>query len=101
MLVMSEERVADIVLNVKVPQKQSKKATKIELFLARQFEVNWSIDSRTKFSPDVPIRFSDRRSFWDSELYRVRVNGRWFMPQGKYCFFPLTRVVGLIEEATT
>lgn len=92
---MSEERVPEIVLTKKLPQKLGKKSLKIELFPARL----WS----DKFGPSSPMRkqcafYSKEMGYNEADLllrssdavkfYRIRIEGCWVMkPEYRYSFY--------------
>ena len=73
--------------NVSTPLIEGSKTIKIELFQIAQFKSAWSLDTRKNFLPCLPFRLTDRNLFWESEMYRVRVDGLWYMVGGQYVFF--------------
>lgn len=64
--------------NISTPLIEGIKKLKIELFQIDQFKCMWNMDTRHDFSPRLPFRHDDRIMFWDSDLYRIRLNGRWY-----------------------
>ena len=86
-------------LSVRVPRKQGKSNTKIDLFSVSDFEVNYTTQCRSDFYPKVPLGFEDNQLYWISAMYRLRINGRWFCPKARYSFFRLTKIAELVNEA--
>lgn len=94
---MSDERVADMVLRVRLPKKPGKKTVKIELFHAGQFRYSWSENLKRRFIPSVPLRYADRDTYWAQQIYRLRIDGRWHGP-ARYTFLSWRDIVALLED---
>ena len=91
---MSEIRLPDEVINHRLPTKQGKKSTKIELFSAKQFAHRWSPLKRGMFTPAPPLNTARRQGFWEV-MYRVRINGKWH-GGGSYTLFTREQVMEMI-----
>lgn len=94
---MSEVRVPDITLVIRLPRKHGKKSLKIRLYLAEQFRHSWTPDRADAFTPRVPLKSSDREEYWGKDIYRVMVEGQWMFP-GEYRFVELDTIVELIKK---
>ena len=94
---MSETRKPDIIWRMYLPQSSGKKLCKIcakfELYLARQFALNWRPGS-CLFSPYPPLNTDDRQQYWESR-YRVRINGQWYSDTAKYQLLTLSEIAVL------
>ena len=96
---MSEKRIADFSFIKRLPKKSGKKSTKIELLCASQFKDAWSVNIKNDFFPPLPYKYDDRLIYWDSCLFRVRVNGVWYRPKVNYTFLDWPEVMELLKEA--
>jgi len=88
---MSDPRIADRVVHVKMPRNKGKiehgfvPSKKYEMFGAYQFRIKHDRKNRN-FSPTVPIRREEKEE-WYLGMYRLKINGRWYKPDGlKYVF---------------
>ena len=94
---MSDDRIADFDFSRKIARRNGKilhgtnKPTRFEAFGAYQFRKKFKTQGRN-FSPRLPNRLADRKKY-ALELYRLRINGTWYMPGGKnYVFLTLEEI---------
>lgn len=98
---MSEQRVPDYSILVRLPKKPGNKTCKIELFRIAQFRTSWSHAKRKKFYPPVPLKFNYANEYWSKELYRVRIDGKWITAlifEKKYTFFDWSEIMYLVRN---
>ena len=100
---MSEHRIPDQTIIVKLPRKNGKilhgtlPKKKYELFGAYQFSAEFNRAERN-FSPSPPVRNIERTE-WYGEMFRLRIDGKWHCPGGaKYEFFTGDQVAKLLLE---
>lgn len=96
---MSDEREPDYIILVRLPKSLGTKTfknCKLELFRANKFKSAWSPSGKDRFIPAVPLKYDDAATFWESELYRVRLDGKWH-GKIKYTFLGWERVGQLIK----
>lgn len=94
---MSEERIANLALRVWVPLASGKKTVKIELFGMAKFRPAWTKEKRKTFSPRAPTsRITDFNKYWDQEIFRVRVDGKWH-GEAKYRFFDWPEIAEMMR----
>lgn len=86
-------------ISIRVPRNNGKQNTRIDMFSVGDFEDNYTTQNRSDFYPKVPLAFEDNQLYWISAMYRLRINGRWFCPKGRYSFYRLTKISELINEA--
>ena len=94
---MSEERVPNYSILVRLPRNPGNNTVKIELFAISQFKHSWSAMATKNFYPRVPHITKDRDAYWLSELYRLRINGKWHKPKGSYTFLTWPQITELIK----
>ena len=98
---MSEERIPNINMIVRLPRISGNKSVKIELFSVAQFKSSWSARATKNFYPKVPHKIKDRDVYWLSEMYRARIDGKWHKPEGGYTFLTWPEIEELIKGGST
>lgn len=96
---MSDEREPDYIILTRLPKPigtKTFKNCKLELFRAEKFKTAWSPSGKDRFIPAVPLRFDDAAKFWESEIYRVRLDGKWH-GEKKYTFLDWNGIGQLIK----
>lgn len=94
---MSDDRIADFDFSRKIAWENGKilhssnKSTRFEAFGAYQFRKKFKTQGRN-FSPRLPNRLDDRRVY-ELKMYRLRIDGKWYMPGSKnYVFLTLPEI---------
>ncbi len=94
---MSEQRLPDMAFSRTIARENGKILSKtepgkrFELFGAYQFSGKCQSDGKN-FYPRPGWRVAERREYFKT-MYRLRIDGRWYMPNGrKYVFFGLDEV---------
>lgn len=80
-------------------KKPSKPTTKIELFPATKWRRVYKPGRQNVF-PRPPSLAEERNEFWET-IFRLRVDGRWYNPEGKrekYVFFTTQELKELLVE---
>jgi len=99
---MSESRIPDQTISVRLPRKQGKiqhsfiPKIRVELFGAYQFRTNHNRLKRN-FYPRPPSRTEERRQ-WYQTMFRLRLDGRWY-GERKYTFLDRAAIAGLLLDA--
>lgn len=100
---MSELRIPDKALSVKNARimgkiQHGKLPTKrIEMYGAYQFSSEHDRLERN-FKPRPPVYPPNRRN-WLNTMYRLRINGKWYSPNGvKYEFFSKDQISDMLFE---
>jgi hypothetical protein len=94
---MSEARKPDMILHKKLPPYDGKKhgdSSVVWLYRGTQFARKWTPISR-EFSPKVPLVNSMRKTYWETR-YRVKIDGKWHMPNAKYELLTLPEVSAIM-----
>jgi hypothetical protein len=70
------------------------KSCRFELFTAKTWSLVWSPGDR-RFFPALSSDTLARNEFWETRI-RVRIDGRWYRPQGKYQFLARDELAALL-----
>lgn len=94
---MSDPRIPDVSFSRTLARENgsilhgSHTSTRFEAFGAYQFKKKFRTKGRD-FSPRLPNRLADRRDY-SLKMYRLRINGKWYMPgKKKYVFLSLNEI---------
>ena len=99
---MSEIRVAEQTILIKMPRKKGKMEPicfapkKIQIYAARQFKFEFN-RGKGNFFPIPPID-REKRKEWNLLYFRLQIDGKWFCPNGvKYHFFTLNEIIEFLK----
>ena len=95
---MSDERLPDARICLSLRQKHGNKTTKIHLYLVKQFKTNWN-PNRTDYYPKAPMQFQANDEYFNKNLYRIRIKGKWLKPKAQYTFYTIDEIMNFVKEA--
>lgn len=102
---MSDERIPDMAFSRTIARENgkikhgSRSSTRFEAFGAYQFRQKFKTQGRN-FFPKLPARRADREKY-ATEMYRLRINGKWHMQDNKNYVFLTLNEIAMIITATS